>query len=127
MMKRIVTNIALCALLAVTFASQAAKAEVGRESHIYVNNMSDAYAWVTVYHGSGHTGVLGAWCVKPRIYDRHGLQTSVYETFVEVSQDRCQGHILVSRDFRVKGIHASVMTAKGTRGHYELSGPVAVP
>jgi hypothetical protein len=110
---------ALCALFIGAMAAQPALAD---DTRVYTNNTSDAFAWVTVYKGSWHSSVQGAWCVPPGKYDKHGVDSRLYEVFVEVSQGGCQRHILINKDMNVKGLATSELRVGGTGGMYTISG-----
>jgi len=90
--------VVVCALLALLTGTASAR---HFESHIYFQNNSDAFVWVTVYT-TDHTGfdgrkfvplpgkAIGAWCVAPGKYDQHGVTARIYEVRAEISRDGCQ-------------------------------------
>jgi hypothetical protein len=112
--------LALCALLFVTFATRTALAA---ESHIYTDNKSDAYAWITAYPGASHSGALGAWCVPPGKYDQHGLTTHVTDVQIEVSSTGCQHNPIILKTFLLThltkpGLVRNEFTVTGAKGRY---------
>jgi len=48
------------------------------ESHIYTNNETQhVYVWVTARSGKQGDHVVGAWCVNPKTFDKHGVKADV--------------------------------------------------
>jgi hypothetical protein len=95
---------AIAATLAAAFLL-AGVATAGRryESHIYFENKSDAFVWVTAYERNtdiipGQMGkTVGAWCVAPGQPDRHGVSARVNEVRAEVSAGGCQRHVALNQ------------------------------
>jgi hypothetical protein len=114
---------AMCALFS-AFAPTPASAW---SAHIYTHNTSDAYAWVTAYSGSFHSGVQGAWCVPPGKYDKHGLSALVRYVYIEVSQGRCQGHIIAKEELDTRNkANVQEYRVTGHSGQYVIGGPYNV-
>jgi len=101
------------------------------ESHIYFQNNSDAYVWVTAYERNtdiipGQMGkTVGAWCVAPGKYDQHGVTARVNEVRAEVSAGGCQRTVVLNelRGFPYgehDGLTSHTMTyyVHGKSGHY---------
>jgi hypothetical protein len=116
-------KLAALALSGLVFGAVVAQPALAGETHIYTNNTSDAFAWITVYQGSFHSAVRGAWCVPPGKYDKHGVSATIFETYVEVSQGGCQRHNLLARDVFVKRYGKFELHVSGSNGSYQLSGP----
>jgi len=120
-------NILAVATMCALFGAFAPTPALAWEADIYTHNPSDAYAWVTAYSGSFHSGVQGAWCVPPGKYDKHGLSALVRYVFIEVSQGRCQGHIIAKNELGVNNrtnVHEYRVT--GSAGNYGIHGPFNV-
>jgi hypothetical protein len=81
------------------------------EGHVWLQNKSDAYVWVTAYTGD-HMEMaptrwvpipgkaVGAWCVAPGAFDKHGLRAHLYEVRVEVSAHGCQRNPVLLNQMR---------------------------
>jgi hypothetical protein len=111
---------ALCALVLSAFGAGTASAA---ESHIYTDNKSDAFAWITVYPGASHSGALGAWCVPPGKYDQHGLTTYVTDVQVEISHKGCQHNPVILKTTALThlsrgGYLKNEFTVRGAGGRY---------
>ena len=127
-MKRILGIVALI-VIGAAFAGQTARAD--SESHVYFENQSDAWVWVTAYSGTTGGGSVpvisvgkaeGAWCVPPGAFDKHGLRVAIYEVRAEVSARGCQQHPVLLNQLRgFPYAHAGSKTMTyyihGAKGH----------
>ena len=90
------------------------------ESHIYLDNTSDGYVWVTAYRNSDKT--TGAWCVAPHTFDKHGLRVPTEEVRFEISRGRCQGHPVLFNKLRGfpfgEGSQRMTYYVHGANGNY---------
>jgi hypothetical protein len=114
---------ALAALLLTAAVLAAAGPVQAAESHVYVQNKSDAWVWVTAYTGTAAARKnAGAWCVIPGILDRHGLRADVSEVRAEVTQSGCKHPVMLDqrRSFPSGAGPSNTMTyyIRGAKGAY---------
>ena len=91
-LKRIlISAVALCLLMVGAFGSVSAGS---LESHIYTDNRTDVWVWVTAYNvfGPAVSKIEGAWCVAPHSFDKHGLHEAIREVRFEVTKNHRCGH-----------------------------------
>jgi hypothetical protein len=99
------------------------------ESHIYTENRTDVWVWVTAYavYGVMASKIEGAWCVGPRSFDRHGLHASIREVRFEVTKNHGCAHPVL-HDERVFGPPSNVTSSTNTYyvdyqgGRYKILG-----
>jgi hypothetical protein len=87
-----VIRLAAVLLATISLASAPLAASAAEQSHVYVQNLTKAWVWITVYsktymgHGN-YAGAEGAWCVPPGKYDKHGLTVRIREVRAEISEN----------------------------------------
>ena len=92
LLKRFLTSaILLCVLVAAAFGNVSAGS---LESHIYTDNRTDVWVWVTAYNVFGPlvSEIKGAWCVGPHSFDKHGLRSAIREVRFEVTKNHGCAH-----------------------------------
>jgi hypothetical protein len=64
------------------------------ESHIWTENRTDVWVWVTAYNVFGPlvSEIKGAWCVGPHSFDKHGLHSAIREVRFEVTKNHGCAH-----------------------------------
>ncbi|HEY5258432.1 MAG TPA: hypothetical protein VIJ12_08650 [Candidatus Baltobacteraceae bacterium] len=105
----------------------------GSESHIYTNNKSDSWVWITVYQDtsggpqwggySSNEKNIGAWCVAPGQFDKHGVHADIYSVRAEVTYSGCSHPVRADlRQSFDRHYYVGVYTLTGSNGHYEFKG-----
>ena len=126
-LKRVLTvPMLLLALLVSSFGHVSAGS---LESHIYTDNRTDVWAWVTAYevYGPMVSKIQGAWCVGPHSFDKHGLRASIREVRFEVTKNHACAHPVL-HDETVFGPASNVTISTHTYyvdykdGRYKING-----
>jgi hypothetical protein len=87
-------------LLLVLLVGSASGVSAGSlESHIWTENRTDVWVWVTAYNvfGPGVSKIEGAWCVGPHAFDKHGLHAAIREVRFEVTHHGCSHPVLLDK------------------------------
>ena len=106
MLRSISSALALSLLIAGAWCVPAS----AMESHVYVDNKSDAAVWITAYPKrmcaqvalSTHVPCAGggpevAWCVAPHTFDKRGFVNYIYEVRAEVTHPGCRHPVMLDQ------------------------------
>jgi hypothetical protein len=125
---------AFCLLFAVAglTLSSTMPARAATESHVWVQNDSDKWAWITVYQDTNESIMghkfdevnHGAWCVAPHTFDKHGLRTGLSRVSAEITQKNCAHPVSITLSAAFPhsgGIQTNTYHVAGQDGRYTFT------
>jgi hypothetical protein len=94
--KKLAAAVILGAAMLAPFAATSA-ADSDYEGHVYVDNRADVGIWITAIGLTKNSTVhnVGAWCVRPKTFDKHGLSADIRNVRGEVAHGGCQAHPVI--------------------------------
>ena len=108
------------------------------ESHIYVENKSDAFAWITAYTPAGCflsratvdlrtcqlEHIAKAWCVSPGAFVKTGIANAIYQVRAEVTIRGCSPAVKLDRTLGFPmnpGVNVMTYYVHGSNGKYTFN------